>query len=196
VVLRFSVRCLPLCACEALSWQLDTLGTLLPGVSFAQLAWRAPNVLRLSRADAAACLTALRFALPPAIDLAQLVTRVPELLLCDCPGEVATAAQARVRHHVVSRSQERPRLTDNTAARPTRRTQARLRELFPGADVAAMVALEPGVLLTELSEGARRMRAEFAGSAAELSAYVSTPAGLHSLLRCQQAGDGDAEDVP
>ncbi len=80
-----------------------------------------------------------------------------------------------------------------------------MRELFPGADVAAMVALEPGVLLTELSEGARRMRDEFASSAAELSAYVSTPAGLHSLLRCQQAArqsqrgqaeDGGAEDVP
>jgi hypothetical protein len=87
-----------------LSWQLDTLGTLLPGVSFAQLAWRAPNVLRLSRADAAARLTALRFALPPAIDLAQLVTRLPELLLCDRPGEVATAAQARMRRRFASLS--------------------------------------------------------------------------------------------
>jgi hypothetical protein len=71
--------------------------------------------------------------------------------------------------------------------------------------VAAIVALEPGVLLTELSEGARRMRAEFDGTASELSAYVSTPAGLHSLLRCQQATrqrqrgraeDGGADDVP
>jgi hypothetical protein len=72
------------------------LGTLLPGVSFAQLAWRAPGVLRLSRADAAARLTSLRFALPSTIDLTRLITRLPELLLCDRPGELATAAQARI----------------------------------------------------------------------------------------------------
>ena len=43
--------------------RLDTLGALLPGVPFAELAWRAPGVLTLSRPELAARLAALRFAL-------------------------------------------------------------------------------------------------------------------------------------
>ncbi len=69
--------------------------------------------------------------------------------------------------------------------------QERLRALFPSADIAAMIAVEPGVLLSDLSAGAALLRHERGCTEqdmddAALGAYVSTPAGLHTLLRCAQ----------
>jgi hypothetical protein len=70
--------------------------------------------------------------------------------------------------------------------RAQRRSQERLRALFPGADVVAMVLAEPGVLLADLSAGAALMCERHSLPPAELAAYVATQAGLHSLLQCQQ----------
>jgi hypothetical protein len=166
----------------ALTGRLDALGALLPGVDFAELAWRAPGVLRLSRAETASAVTALRFALPPALDLLPLLTRAPHLLLCARPGDAARAGQARALAPVLSLH---PRAESSLLQ------QERLRALFPSADIAAMIAVEPGVLLSDLSAGAKLLRHERGCTEAdmddaELGAYVSTPAGLHTLLRCAQ----------
>ena len=165
----------------------------MPGVPFAELAWRAPGVLQLSRPELAARLAALRFALPPQLDLAQLLARAPQLLLQPAPGAAAAAGLAR------------------------------LRQLFPGADAAAIVRLEPLVLLADLSAGAALLRAQraarsrsaeellssrgtsdvFAGGTTaflspdaelELAAEVATPAGLHALLHCQQLAQQQLEE--
>jgi hypothetical protein len=124
-------------------------------------------VLLLSRAELASRLAALRSALPlPALDVLDLVTRAPALLLPPRPGDAAAAGLAR------------------------------LRALFPRADVEAMLRAQPGILLLDLAAGAATLRAAARrGAASEEEAcaavceLVSTTAGLHELLAAHHAAE-------
>ena len=164
--------------------RLESLGALLPGVPFAQLAWRAPAVLRLCRATLASRLLELRAALPPTVDVAALVARAPALLLLERPGEAVTEGLARLQ-----------------------------RALPPTADAAALVALEPGLLLVDVAAGVTAMRSALSLLSDDVfETYLPSPAGLATLLhhshqaaaaaKAADAGDGDAsvaasmQDVP
>ena len=150
----------------ALSRRLQLLSELLPGGDAAELAWREPDTLLLSRSDVASRLAALRNALPPQLDVLDLVTRAPALLLPPKPGDAAAAGLAR------------------------------LHAQFPRADVAAMLRAQPGILLIDLAAGAASLRAAARrGAASEddacaaVCALVSTTAGLHDLLAAQHAAE-------
>ena len=158
-------------ACAALLRRLQLLSELLPGGDAAELAWREPDVLLLSRAELACRLAALRSALIdlPQLDVLDLVTRAPALLLPPRPGDAAAAGLAR------------------------------LRTLFPRADVAFMLRAQPGIVLLDLAAGAAALRtAARRGAASEgeacaaVCALVSTTAGLHELLAAHHAAEDSA----
>jgi len=106
----------------------------------------------------------------PLVNAAELAWREPDVLLPPRPGEAAAAGLARLRH------------------------------LFPAADVSAMLKAQPGVLLLDLSKGAHALRSAAGRGAASddercaaVCAHVSTTAGLHELLAAQHAADDAAE---
>jgi hypothetical protein len=68
---------------DRIGHSLDRLQRLFPKVNVADMMWKEPEVLRLTLRDAAAQMTALRFALPPDADLPKLVSAQPGLLLAD-----------------------------------------------------------------------------------------------------------------
>ena len=123
-----------------------------------------------SRAELASGLAALRAALPPQLDVFDMVTRAPALLLPPRPGEAAAEGLAR------------------------------LRALFPDADLEFMLRQQPALLLRDLDAGAAALIAEamprMASEAAARRAvclHVSTIAGLHELLAAQHAAEERAE---
>ena len=165
---RWLTLLFPLFLRAALSQRLRQLGEVLPGGDVAELAWKEPAVLLLSRSVLASRLVSLRAALPPELDVLDLVSRAPVLLLR--PGNAAAEGLARLRALF-------PR-ADVTAML---RAQPGLLLLDLAAGAEAMLA------------DARRGAASEDDACARLCAVVSTTAGLHDLLAAQHAAEDRAE---
>jgi hypothetical protein len=152
----------------ALRQRLRQLGEVLPGGDVAELAWKEPDVLLLSRSELASRLASLRAALPPELDVLDLVSRAPVLLLR--PGDAAAEGLARLR-----------------ALFPRADITAMLREQ-PG-----LLLLDLSAGAEAMLADARRSAASEDDACARLCAVVSTTAGLHDLLAAQHAAEDRAE---